>query len=295
MILFLKAKAAAPGEVRTHKDGRKWRKMGKRWVYVPSAHKAVAKVLDTAESHYSHAILGSFGKDISDILGKHGVMDFDGLTEKIKTGKSDVAHKMYKDIVDHIIAAPGERPAKQAAIHLIGTSLVKLRDQLNTAKKPTTYMQVKSSKGKEYFRKEKISTTLPLLKPSVVLAAKKKMGGWVPTGKLESKHVREMLANGTATLVSGKVDAKKSWVMPDRIGDITLKYTGDSLILHVKQVRSATERTRAISKVDIALPYAFSKAFILKHIERVRTRNTLIFKLEMSKGYKLFLEKAVSK
>lgn len=298
MMLLFKGKAANPGETHVWADGRSWKKVGKKWVLASSISKVVGKTIETAQSYFDHSMATNLGDEIISILGHHGVSDFQTLSEKIKTGKPDTAHKIYKEMFDYIDSNPGTTEDKQAALHLIGTALVKLRDQFVASPKVRSTIKVKSHiTGKEYARKQgKVTEELPALKATAVNAAKKKMGGWTVTGPLSTNSVREMLKLGTAKLVSGKIDAKRSWIMPKKAEDMKVKYAGDSLTIHVKQVRKVDQRTRATAKVDIEVPYAFAKAFLLKHLEGNKTtRNNFIFRMELSKGYRKFLEEAGAK
>jgi len=297
MILFLKHKAAMEGEIRTHQDKRQWKKTGHKWVIVHRERQVLDKTEVTAQNYFDHAMTTNLGGEISTILEKHGVTGFNSLVEKIKTSKPDTAHNIFKEVFDHIDKGPGVPREKHAALHLIGTALVKLRDQYTTGSaKPRVTMKVKSHiTGKEYTKVEKVSEKLPLLKPSAVLAATKLMGGWSVTGSLKSDNVMRMLKNKTATLIEGQVHSQKAWVMPSKAEDMKLKYNGTSLTIHVKQIRNVAERTRATAKVDIEIPYAFAKAFIISHIKSKKTRNNFIFRMELSKGYKAFLAEAESK
>jgi len=293
---MLKAKAAAPGETRTHRDGRTWKKVGKKWVLVSNVQKVVAKTVENSETYFDHAMTTNLGGEVIRILESHGVSDFPSLVEKIKRGAPDTAHKIYKDIFDQIDKGPGTTTNKQAALHLIGTVLVNLRDQYTEGPKVKSTIKVTShTSGKEYYKQDHVSVELPTIKPTEILAAKNKMGGWPITTELETSHVKAMLKNGSAKLIAGKIDPKRKWVMPKKAEDMVLKYAGDSLLIHVKQVRNVDKRTRATAKVDINIPYAFAKAFLLKHIESKKTRNNFIFRMELSKGYRAFLERAGSK
>jgi hypothetical protein len=296
MEVIIKAKAAMQGETHVWKDGRAWKKLGVKWVLASNVQRAVSKKVETSETLYNHSLATTLGNEVSSVLEQHGIHDFPSLVEKIKSGPPDTAHKIYHQMFDDINKGPGTVQDKQAALHLIGTSIVKIRDQFLNAPKVTSTIKVKSHiTGKEYYRKEKVSKQLPVLKPTEILSSQKKMGGWSVTGILETSHVKEMIKNKTAKLVSGKIDSKKKWIMPKKAEDMELRYTGDSLTIHVKQIRMVDQRSRATAKVDIDIPYTYAKAFFLNHIESVKTRNNFIFRLEHSKGYRAFLERAESK
>lgn len=289
---LIKAKAAQQGEVHTRKDGRRWKKVGKKWMVVSNVQKVSAKADETAETYFDHAMATNLGADVARILEEHGITDFPSLVKKIKNGPADTAHKIYKDLFDRINGSPGTAQDKQVALHLMGTVLVKMHEQYTPELKIKNTIKVKSRTGKEYYVKERVSLELPMVKPTEILAAKKKMGGWPITTQIETKHIKAMLKTGAAKLVAGKIDPKRKWVMPTKASDMALKYAGDSLLVHFKQVKTIDKRTRAVSKVDVSIPYAFAKAFLLKHIESKKTRNNFIFRMELSKGYRAFLERA---
>jgi len=305
-LLFYKAKAAAPGEIRHRKDGRDWRKIGTKWARVPAVHKVVLNDLQEAEHHFNYSMVTNMGNVVADVLSRHGVTDFNSLVSKLKNGPPETAHKIYKDMYDTINTSPGTHEDRQAALHLIGHALVKVKAIHVESTRAKMQVKVTSKTGKEYYRSQVgvtgktgrgdvISTELPLLKPTAVAVAKKRVGGWTVTGALETPHVRAMLANGTAKLVYGKLSAKKAWTMPVKAEDMHLRYLGDSLLLRVKQSNKTRYRTSATAKVEIKLPYAFAKAFLMHHIKSVRTRNNFIFRMENSKGYAAFLDKAGAK
>lgn len=294
---LMKAKAAAQGEVRVWSDGKKRKKVGKKWVVVGHEDEAKAKAEIESKTYFDHAMASDLGDAVEDILQQNGVESFEQLAEKIKTGPRDTAHKLYKEIVDRIRgSSAGSKEAKQAALHLIGTALVKLKDFYASGPKAKAKVKVTSEAGKTYYKYPGstfgVTEELPTLKPSAIAAAKKKMGGWSVTGELETKHVREMLKRGTAKLLSGKIDSKKKWHMPKKAEDMELKYSGDSLKVTVKQVKKVKERTRATAKVEISIPYAFAKAFLINHIDGKKTRNNFIYRMENSKGYRQFMDKA---
>lgn len=306
MILFCKAKKAAPGEIRHRKDGRDWRKIGIKWARVPAIHKVVLNDLQEAEHHFNYAMTTRMGNVVAEVLSRHDITDFNSLVAKLKNGLPDTAHKVYKEMYDTINSSPGTHEDKQAALHFIGHALVKVKALHVESTKANMQVKVTSKTGKEYYRSQigatgktgrgdLISMELPLLKPTTIAAAKKRVGGWSVTGTLETLHVRAMLANGTAKLTYGKLNAKKPWVMPSKAEDMHLRYLGDSLLIRVKQSSKRAQRTSPVAKVEIKLPYAFAKAFLIHHIESVRTRNNFIFRMEHSKGYAAFLDKAGAK
>lgn len=299
---FLKAKAAAQGETRIRKDGKTWKKTGMTWVVVsnPTAVapvKGVENVAATAtkkgEKYFNYALSTNLGDVVDDVLQSEGIDSYKTLVEKVKTGPQDMTHKLYKKIVDALIANSAPHDDKQTAMHLIGTSLVTLKEQFTTRPKVTAKVKVTSKKGTEYY-KYKDTEDLPLLKPTSIAKAKKKMAGWSVTGTLESKHVRGMIKTKVAKLTFGKIDSKKKWHLPKKAEDMKLKYTGDHLLLKVKQIRKVKDRTRATAKVEIKLPYEFAKAFLQKQIASKKTANNFIFRLENSSGYRNFMARAAA-
>lgn len=294
---LLKAKAAAQGETRVWSDGKTRKKVGKKWVVVGHEEEAKQKTTKEAQQYFDHAMATGLGEVVEEVLQNHGVDGFDQLVDKIKTGPRDTAHKMYKEIVDTVRQdSASTNEEKQTTLHLIGTSLVRLKDQFVSGPKAKAKVKVTSESGKTYYKYPGstfgATDELPTLKPSAIAAARKKMGGWSVTGKLESKHVREMIKKGTAELISGKIDGKKKWHMPKKAEDMELKYSGDSLKITVKQVKKVKERTRATAKAEIKIPYAFAKAFLVNHIDSKKTRNNFIYRMENSKGYRAFMERA---
>ncbi len=87
------------------------------------------------------------------------------------------------------------------------------------------------------------------------------------------------------------MDNKKPWILPKKAEDMELKYTGDGLIINVKQIDKKKERTRATAKAEIKIPFTFAKAFLLNQIESKRTRNNFIFRMEHSQGYRNYMER----
>ena len=295
--ILLKHKAAAQGETRIRADGKTYKKTGKKWVVVSkvaasrSAKRVESDVLNRGNLYFNYAMASNLGDTVDKVLSDMGIDSFDALVKEIKTGPADAAHKVYKEIVDRVAAGPGTSVDKQAVVHLIGQSLVTLRSQFSTEPKVALKMKVTSKKGTEYY---KYKEELPTLKATAISKAKKKMGGWSVTGKLESSHMRKMLKTKAAKLISGKIDAKRKWHMPRKAADIDLKYKGDSLLIRVKQIRKGEERTRATAKAEIRIPYAFAKAFLQSHIASAKTRNNFIFRMERSAGYRDFLQRAAA-
>lgn len=198
---LVKAKAAAQGEVRVWSDGLKRKKVGKKWVVIGNEATAKEKAETQSKTYFDHALATDVGDVVEEVLKENGIEGYDQLAEKIKTGPRDTAHKLYKEIVDKVKASgSGTKGGKQAAMHLIGTALVNLKSFYDTGAKTTATVKVTSGAGKEYYKYPEstfgVTEELPTLKPSVISKAKKKMGGWSVTGKLDSKHVREMLKKG---------------------------------------------------------------------------------------------------
>lgn len=289
---LLKAKPAAEGEVRTWADGYKRKKVGKKWVVVGSAPTIKEKLTSQAEKHFNYAMASNLGDIVDDILEDFGIKSFEALENKIKTGTSDTAHKIYKQVVDRVKASTGSNEDKKAVMHFMGVSLVNLRDTYGGAKASLT-VKKKSKTGKEYYVKDAPGGP-PTLKATTISKAKKKMGGWSVTGDLSTSHVREMLKLGSAKLISGKIDSKKKWHMPKKAKDITFKYKGDSLEIQARQIRKAGTQERSSAVVSIAVPYAYVHAFLNAHIKSTKTRNSFLFKIEHSQGYRNFIDKGAA-
>lgn len=300
LTILNKAKAAIQGATSVWADGTTRKKVGKKWIIINTgAHVKKEKQIETsvrqkAYGYYGYALATSLGGVVDNVLQKMGIKDFTALVEKIKTGASDTAHKIYKQIVDAVNVKGGAPGDKQAALDMIGRSLIALRNQFSV--KPKTALMVKvpsKKKGEEYYQYKK-KAKLPTLKASAISKAKKKMGGWSVTGKLDSKSVHGMLKTKAAKLISGKIDSKKKWIMPKKATDLDLKYKGNSLLIRVKQIRKIKDRTRATAKVEIKIPYEYAKAFLESHIKSVRTKQNFIFRMERSAGYRDFLERAAA-
>jgi hypothetical protein len=297
-LIIFKAKAANQGETRVWADGKTRKKTGKKWVIVsgksPKSEKHIeADVWRKGKTYFDYSMATNLGGAVDTVLQDMGIKDYTALVKKIKTGPTDTAHRIYKQVVDKINTMPGAPGEKQATLDMIGRSLITLRNQFSVAPKTALKIKVTSKKGKGYY-KYKETAGLPTLKASSVAKAKKKMAGWSVTGKLESKHVNGMLKTGTAKLISGKVDSRKAWVMPKKAEDLNLKYKGNSLLIRVKQSRKVKDRTWTTAKAEIRIPYEFAKAFLQNHIKSVRTRSNFIFRMERSAGYRSFLERTAA-
>ena len=297
---LLKAKAAEQYERRTWADGYTRMKVGKKWVVVSSASEAKErareveeKTEDTAQAYFDRAMTTNLGDVVEDVLVNAGVKSYEDLVDKVKKGPPDTAHKLFRKVVDTVRASTGTDADKKAAIHLIGTALVDLNTQYADAKATLTVKKT-SKTGKEYYTYEKTEGGPPTLKASAVAAAKKKMGGWSVTGDLTSAHVNKMISAKSAKLVSGKINPKKKWVMPDKAKDMEFRYKGNSLKVQVKQVKKVGKQTRATAKVDIEIPYVYVHAFLKAHVTRKRTRDDFLFRIEHSQGYRNFLERAAA-
>jgi hypothetical protein len=300
LTILNKAKAAAQGATSVWADGTTRKKVGKKWIIInagaPSkkAEGMEVSVRRKAYGYYGYALTTKLGGVVDDVLQKTGVKDFEGLIKKIKIGASDTAHKIYKQIVDAVNAEDGAPGEKRATLDMIGRSLIILRNQFSI--KPKTALTVKvpgKKKGEEYYQYKK-KAKLPTLKASAISKAKKKMGGWSVTGKLESASVRKMLKTKAAKLISGTIDSRKKWIMTKKAKDLDLKYKGSSLLIRVKQVRKIKDRTRTTAKVEIKIPYEYAKAFLENHIKSVRTKQNFVFRMERSAGYRDFLERAAA-
>lgn len=299
LYLLLKAKAAAQGETRTWADGKTRKKIGKKWVVVKETGGTKTKdriEADTwrrAQEYLGYALTTTHGDSVDMVLQKYNLQGVDDIIDYVKEHGQEGVSRLYREAVDDIRSMPGSPKDKQAAIKLFGQSLIQIRDQYVSQPKEKLTVKVTSKTGKEYYTYEegKHSEELPSIKPSAMEAAKKKLGGWPVTGTLSTTHVRKMLETGAAKLTSGKIDGRKPWVMPKKAEDMELAYKGDSLTIRVKQVAQKKERTRATAKVEIKIPYAYAKAFLLNQIESKRTRNNFIFRMEHSQGYRNYMEK----
>jgi hypothetical protein len=295
---LLKGPVAAQGETRVWADGQTHKKVGKRWITVRTAGGRVrstkAKVADVwraGQQHFDFAMTTNLGDEVEAILHDEGIDSYEDLVAKIKTGTRGTAHKLYKKLVDRIRTVTAPPSDKGAALHMIGSSLVKLNEVYAAQPKVKVTVKTTSKTGKEYYRQIK-GEELPTLKASSVATAKRKMGGWSVTGPLTSKHVRAMIKKKSAKLVSGKIDSKKKWHLPKKSEDMQIKYKGNHLLIRVKQVRKGKERTRASAKVEVKVPYAFAKAYLLKQVESRKVAKNLIFRMENSSGYRKFLSRS---
>ena len=287
-----KGKAAAQGETRVWGDGVPRKKVGLKWVVVSTpqnVEKVQAKITNTSSQYFDHALTSNLGGTVELALEDMGIADHDQLVSKIKNGSADTAHRIYKHIVDKVNAETAPSGDKRAVVDLIGRSLVSLKKQYAT--KPKTTLRVKKTSkttGKLYYE-PKENDALPTLKASALSTAKKKMAGWSITGNLESKHVRGMIKTKAAKLISGKIDSKKKWNMPEKARDMDLKYKGKSLMITVRQTGGKKLTT---ARVEIQIPYAYAKAYLQNHIKSKRTRSNFIFRMEHSAGYRKFIERS---
>jgi len=292
---LLKHTAAGQGETHVWADGKTRKKVGKKWVLIGDTSKKTIsqKKIDVqrkGRTYFDYAMSTNLGGVVEEVLQSMGIEGYSALVTKIKTSSGDTAHKIYKKVVDTLNADPAPQGDKQAAIDMIGRSLVALKRQFTTGVKTKLKIKVKSKKGVYY--KYESSKDLPVLKASAISTAKKKMAGWNITGKLESKHVRGMLKTKAAKLIEGKIDSKKKWVLPVKAEDMEMKYKGKTLLIRVKQIRKIKDRTRATAKVEIKIPYAYAKAFLQSQIKGKKTASNFIFRLERSAGYRDFLERS---
>jgi len=296
---LLKGKAVPVGTVTTYSNGEKWKKLQSgKWTRVIDDSKSEQHtnyINKTAQRHFDYAMTSSMGHIIDNALKVNGVDSFESLVDSIKKGDQALSSRIYKTAVDSMREAKAEKGVKKATLDNFGRALIMLRGEYGNSVKARLTMDVKSKSGKVYRAKPKSGNTdLPQLKATVILKEKKKMGGWSVTGNLTSGMVSKMIKNKTATLVSGKINAKKKWVMPSKAVDLDMSYTGKHLGITVKQVSKVKKRNKVTAKVFIKVPYAFAKAFLLSHITSVRTRNNIIFRMENSKGYRNYIEKGSS-
>lgn len=299
-LVLLKHRAAAQGEVRRWADGKARKKVGQKWIVVEEETRPVEQVRDKAlqraEDYFDYSLTSNLGGELETALNELDIYGFQGLSDRIKGQRPDEASKIYRHVVDHIRgvnAAPGD---KQAVLDLFGRGLIQLKDYF--AEGPKTKATIKKTGkggGVYYDQKDRnpVETELPLLKPSAIADAKKKVGGWSVTGPLRTTHVEKMLKTGTAELVSGKINAKKKWELPQKAKDMEIKYKGDGLWITAKQTKpSKTGKSRlTTASVRIKIPYAYAKAYLKAQIESTRTANNLIFRMERSAGYRDFLER----
>lgn len=295
MNLILKAKAAAQGETRTWRDGRTREKVGKKWVVISDGkkEKVIGDAGKRAKDFYNYAMTTNLGNVIEDVMLSRNLIDYEGLVTSIKDGPSDTAHRIYKDVVDRVRTIKAPIGDKKAVVDLMGRSLIQLKELYSTKPKVRLSITKTSKKGKEYrgYEEGKHDMSLPVMKASRVKTDKKKMGGWSVTGALSTTHIRAMLKTKAAKITAGTPNGKRKWILPKKGEDMELKYKGDGLVIHVKQVVKKQERTRATAKADIKIPYTFAKAFLLNQIASKRTRNNFIFRMEHSKGYKDYMER----
>jgi len=300
MKLFIKHKAAAQGETRIRRDGKTYKKMGRKWIVVSqpkgAPRKKPGQVAEEAwqrgSDHYLATLIGTeVGETVENALNEMGITDYDALVDKVRNEPGDITQQIYTQVSKRVYDLPGIPGEQQQTLDTFGRTLQTLRDYFSTKPKIALKIKVTSRKGQEYY-KYKDKNELPVVKPKALLAATRKLAGWTVTAPLESKHVRGMIAKKTAKLVSGKIDNRRSWVLPVKQEDINWKYRGDSLLIRVKQVRGMKERTRATAKAEIKIPYAYAKAFLLNQVKSKRTRNYFIFRIERSAGYRDFLERS---
>lgn len=291
---LLKHVAANQGETHVWADGVTRKKVGKKWVVVSATKTMTQKKVDVqrkGRAYFDYAMSTNLGGVVEQSLQSMGIKGYDALVSKVKTGSQGTAHKIYKKIVDTLKVDTAPQGDKQAAIDMIGRSLVTLKQQFATGPKTKLTVTKTGKTGLTYLVREK-EYSLPTLKASAIRTAKKKMAGWSITGKLESKHVKGMIANKSAKLISGKIDSKKKWIMPNKAIDIEMKYKGKSLLIRVKQVRKMKERTRASAVVEIKIPYTYAKSFLQSQVKSKKTASNFIFRLERSAGYRDFLERS---
>lgn len=295
MDLIIKAKSAMQGETRIWADGKTRKKIGKKWIVVDGGTKTEKRIIADAwrrgQMFYDYSMTTNLGDIIDSVLQRRGISNYNDLVEAIKRGPQDTAHRIYKEAIDQIRKTLAPVGDKKAASDLLGKTLIILKETFSSKPKSRLTITKTSRKGKEYrtYAEGKHTTELPPIKASRIKTERKKMGGWSITGPLTTQHIRGMLANQGAKVISGQIDARKKWVLPVKAEDMELKYRGDSLTIQVKQIVKKKERTRATAKVEIKIPYAFAKAFLLNQIKSIRTRNTFIFKLEHSQGYRDYL------
>lgn len=302
-IQLLKA-AAQIGEVRSWKTGD-WKKISAtKWVKVVGERKTEerqrADAWRKAQQHFDYAMTSSLGYILDSVLVSRGVSSFDDLTEKIKKGDRALSSNIYREVMEKLRGENAPLGYKRDLADNVGRALLILRDQFSTAQKVDLTIKKTNKKGKKYRitqAQQKVSNELPSLKPTVIRNAKKKVGGWNVTGPITHQNIKAMIANKTAKLTYGKIVANRKWEMPKKAEDMEFKYKGNHLLLKLRQTKSmkkGDKRASTTARVEIKLPYAYAKAFLLNHIKSVRTRNNFIFRLERSEGYRRFLEGATN-
>jgi hypothetical protein len=299
---LLKAKAASEGETRIWADGKKHKKLGRKWVTVGSAETApverIQKKEVKAQRLFDYAVTSELGDTVSEVLGSRGVSDYPGLVKYLQSQPVGAAHKIFKEVVDRIEDGPGNHADKQSTIHLIGQALVRTKE--NLAAQPKVRMTIKRNKtkavqsktGKTYREvySKRYDYEMPPLKPSAVAAVQQSMGGWTVTGPLSTKHVKAMVKTGKATGVSGKPVAGLDWTMPDTLDGFKLKYSGTDLQVRMRQYSTTPKGYRKLaSEVDVSVPYAFAVSFVDSQVKQKKIRNSLIYRMVNSKGFKEFL------
>ena len=296
MFLLLKHKAADPGETRVWADGKTRKKVGKKWIVISSGKSPERQMADTwrkGQEYFDYAMTTNLGYLVEQTLQEHGIASYDDLVDAIKKGPQDTAHTFFKTLINKVNAIQTQPKERQAVVDMFGRSLILLKDQYSSKAKEKLTITKTSKKGNEYraYEEGKHDTSLPSIKATRIKTEKKKLGGWSVTGELTTSHIRKMLATKSAAITSGKPDSRKKWILPKKAEDMELKYKGDSLVIHVKQIVKKKERTRATAKASIKIPYAYAKGFLLNQIASTRTRNNFIFRMERSQGYQNYLER----
>jgi hypothetical protein len=293
-----KAKALPENTVRTWADGNKYKKVGKKWIKIAetkTTEEQIEAKKESAQSYFEYSMASSLGAIVDDVLQSRGIFSFEGLVKDIKNNDASQAHRIYKDVVDRVRRANATPGEKQSVLDMFGRSLLKLKNTYSTRPKTKLKTKVISKKGNVYYdyKEGKHSTELPVVKPSILSAAKKRVGGWDITGELSTEHVRRMIKNKNAKVLKGKPKSGKKWYLPKKAKDMELKYNGDGLTIMVRQKgKKEGSKTYYSAVVQFKIPYAYAKAFLLNQISSVRTRNNFIFRMEHSAGYRKFLDKA---
>lgn len=290
--ILVKAKALPEGTVRSRRDGHRYKKVGSRWIRIASTKTLVdqeKETINTAENYFNQSMASNLGWAVENVLDVRGINGFKGLIAAIKKGPVDTAHSIYKQIVDDIREANGTVGDKKAVVDFIGRSLLYLKNQYASKPVPRLSVTRTSKTGKEYREKK---SYLPVIKASVASRELKKIGGWSVTGPLTTGAVKSMLSTGSAKMLSGKLSAKKKWILPQKAEDMSFSFRGNGLTIIAKQVNMREKRTRATAKVSITIPYAFLHSFLHTHIKSARTRNNFARRIELSPGYIDYMDSA---
>ena len=107
MKLFIKHKAAAQGETRLRRDGKTYKKMGRKWIVVSqpkgAPRKNLGQVAEEAWQRGSDTYLATLidtevGETIENALNEMGITDYDALVDKIRSEPGDITRQIYTSL-----------------------------------------------------------------------------------------------------------------------------------------------------------------------------------------------------